>query len=213
MKRRSFLLLVNFALFGCLQFPNVPTRPVQIERVTPNFDQNDICYEFGSQTMNGRTLEENLKKFGGKAHVDFLNEIKTEIQKYLVENSRVNHCQIELKTIVKILISLNINSYADCSIKQNADNLNGCEIWFFFSGLTLGVIPFWGTSTSEIRFEVIDTKNQVFSYPYRPSIFAITHILLLPLSWINLLRGMPAAPFKQSVELFLFDSGLKEKEK
>ncbi|AVV51169.1 hypothetical protein [Leptospira santarosai] len=210
MKRIKFLFLSSLTFFGCLQFSNVPTRQVQIESNVPNLSQNDICYEYVLQTMNGRTLEENLKRFGGKAHVDFFNRIQSEVQGYLNENLQIAYCQKRFKTRAKILISLNVNSYADCSKKQNVEDFNGCEIWGSLSGITLGVIPFWGTSTSEIGFEIVDSENKIYKYCYQPSFFTITHILLLPLAWINLVRNMPETPFKQSVELFLIDSGLRK---
>ncbi|TGK20251.1 hypothetical protein [Leptospira stimsonii] len=213
MKKIKILLLINLAFYGCLQFPNTPMRKVSIESGMPSLNQNDICYEFVLQTMNGKTLEANLKNYGGKAYVDFFNKVKNGIQNYLNENSRINHCRNELKSKSKIFISLEINSYADCSKKINAEDFNGCEIWGTLTGVTLGVIPFWGTSTSEIRFEIVDEKNQMYKYSYQPSFFSITHILLLPLTWINWIRNMPETPFKNSVELFLIDSGLKESPK
>ncbi|WP_249262328.1 hypothetical protein [Leptospira alexanderi] len=208
-RRIEYFFLALLTLYGCLQFPQVSTPQIGNESNLDGLSQDEVCIEYISETMNGRTLEATLK-LSEKAYFDLFYKIKNEIQNHFNENSEIRNCYIGFKARAKILISLEINLNADCTRKQSVDEFNGCEIWGFLTGLTLGIVPFWGRSTSEIRFEIVDAENRKRKYQYQPSVYTITHILLFPFAWINLIRSMPEAPFRQSVELFFLDSGLKK---
>ncbi|WP_139357306.1 hypothetical protein [Leptospira alexanderi] len=63
----EFLLLTLLTLYGCLQFPKVSTRQIEIESNLDGLSQDEVCIEYISETMNGQTLE-TTSKLSGKAY-------------------------------------------------------------------------------------------------------------------------------------------------
>ncbi|EQA63822.1 hypothetical protein [Leptospira alexanderi] len=209
MKRIELLFLVHLAVYGCLQFPFVSSKLTENEVKFHSFSQNEICYEFIFESMNGKTLEVMQGDFK-KYYINYFQKIKNEIQNYFFENSTIRSCFQGSKAKERIQISLEVNTYPDCSRDLSVTEINGCKIWGYFTAMSFGIIPFWGRSTSDIRFEIIIDERRNGIFQYQPSMYSITHFLLLPFAWINLIRSMPEAPFRQSVELFFLDSGLKK---
>ncbi|WP_232423440.1 hypothetical protein [Leptospira weilii] len=202
----SFFFFPIF-IFGCLYIPQTPVQFKSDEKILHRSERTHVCFEYKSERIDGISIEE-FKKLNGDVYVGQYFKIKKSLETNFVNRIGISTCDGTTLYEFKIIISIDINFKMDCSVEADSTKWNGCQFWGFLSGLTLTMIPFWGISTSEVKYEVIGLDNRKYFYIYKPSIFSFFQIILIPISWINLFNGGREVSFAKSVDLFLIDSGL-----
>ncbi|EMP02511.1 hypothetical protein [Leptospira santarosai] len=202
---RVFILALVLVLFGCLQFTKNPD--VKIENLNDSQGKYSklICYEFNSQKINGNDIKRSDNRFDLALETRYF-EYQKLIRTILREKAFLEQCVDGKSVSQKILISFDWNINPDCTRKNESGDFNGCQIWNFMSGLTLGIIPFWGSTTSEIEFKIVDPDFK--NYKYSSRVYTIISIFLLPVSWIHFIRSASEQSISQCVDLFLVESGL-----
>ncbi|RHX83934.1 hypothetical protein DLM75_23605 [Leptospira stimsonii] len=205
-----FSILLFPFLLGCLQFKQTLKQESGKQQQILNFSQEKYCFEFNSEQINGKQIEHNVDRYQFAIEKRYYS-YRQSIEGGLIEKVGIKKCEIGSLSRSKIKISFNWNTDPDCVRRQSPEEFKGCQIWNFLAGSTLGIIPFWGSTTSEISFRIYESNLEKAQYIYKPSVYIVFSILLLPVTWVNLIRSVPEDTFEQTIELFLADSGLSQK--
>ncbi|EQA63948.1 hypothetical protein [Leptospira alexanderi] len=203
--RILFIAFLISSIFGCLQFSQrIETENDLHEEIQTQFGKK-ICFEFESRQINGKQIGHSENRYDSALEERYYR-YEQIIRSLLIEKASLYACGNDNASNSKILISFNWNIKPDCINKNVSEEFNGCRVWNFVSGLTFGVIPFWGPATSEIALRLNSYGSK--KYQYNPRVYTIISVFLLPIFWINVFYSAPEESIRQSIELFLMESGL-----
>ncbi|WP_249262327.1 hypothetical protein [Leptospira alexanderi] len=193
---------------GCLHFRQSLIIGEENSKINSKFKSEKFCFEFKREEMNGVKVLKTGSRFE-TANLKMFNVYRRSIEDAFFELSGILHCATPKQSNYTVIrISLNVNGNVDCLTKRNPEEFNGCEVWGYASLMSFFIIPFWGKSSSEVTYEIVGSDSNKYLFNYKPSIYIIDHILLLPISWIVFLRSVKKDSFVETVEIFLNDSGI-----
>lgn len=211
MFQRIFLFITAFLTLGCLHLRQPLVFGEKNSKLNSKFRSEKFCFEFKREEMNGIEIPKAGTRFE-MANEKIFNVYRRSIATAFFELSGILHCATPKQlNYTTIQISLNVSGNVDCLKKQSPEEFNGCEVWGYVSLMSFFIIPFWGRSSSEVIYEIADSNSNQYLFHYKPSIYIVDHILLLPISWIVFLRSIKKESFVETVETFLNDSGIGKK--
>ncbi|WP_078130398.1 hypothetical protein [Leptospira alexanderi] len=208
MFQKLFIFFSTFLMSGCLHFKQPLIIGEENSKINSKFKSEKFCFEFKKEEMDGVKVLKTGSRFE-TASLKIFNVYRRSIEDAFFKFSGILHCATPKQSNYTVIrISLNVRGSADCLIKRNPEDFNGCQVWGYVSLMSFFVVPFWGKASSEVIYEIVDSDSSQYIFHYRPSVYFIDHILLLPISWIVILRSVKKGSFVETVEAFLSDSGI-----
>ncbi|XDD52176.1 hypothetical protein AB3N59_19665 [Leptospira sp. WS92.C1] len=193
-----------------MQFKQTPEKRIENQFSFSKSTSGITCFEFDSEEINGNPIKHNSDRYESAIEKKYYS-YRQIIEDKFVQRTGFQKCQTGILSNSKVYISFHWNTNPDCARKKMAEEFNGCQVWNLFSGITFGIIPFWGSTTSEVSFKLFNSNSKSVKFIYNSSVYIVVSVLLLPVSWINLIRSVPEESLVQTVDDFLMDAGINPK--